>query len=140
MGKRTITLTDRPPVVIEEDNWPVIASAKDSEHDGQVECQANRKSKWGLYVRQHADGRTLVYAIYDYCTNWSNSRDISIRQGVMLNSWALREAKDDAAAIVAAIKDLGDDMMLCERHEGDEARWGTLVDQCIADLPAEELA
>jgi hypothetical protein len=54
---RTITLTDRPPVKVREDLWPVIASAR--RYDGQVECQANHL--WHLTVRQHEDGRTLVY-------------------------------------------------------------------------------
>lgn len=37
---RTITLTNRPPVRIREDHWPVIAHGLHRAHDGQIECQA----------------------------------------------------------------------------------------------------
>jgi len=54
---RTITLTDRAPVKIVDDEWSIIAG--DSDHDGQVESQANHI--WWIKVRQHADGRRIVY-------------------------------------------------------------------------------
>lgn len=46
---RTITLTDRAPVRIVEAEWPEIASA--------------REDSWSLRVRQHDDGRILVYGV-----------------------------------------------------------------------------
>mgnify|MGYP001576581350 CR=1 FL=1 len=50
---RTITLTDRPPVTIREDAWPVRAAAK--WWDGAYESQANRTAS--VRVREHEDGR-----------------------------------------------------------------------------------
>ena len=108
---RTITLTDRAPVKIVESDWPVIASAKD--HDGQVECQANES--WSIRVRQHADGRALVYAVYD--TSWQGRS--GARGGELLERGA-----DLAAAI---------------RRVGERCQCEQIVDECIADLPAEEL-
>lgn len=131
--QRTITLTDRPPVTIAEDNWPLIAVAKDYEHDGQVECQANRKSSWWIGVRKHDDGRAIVYATYSYSTNWQNARDYAAKQGVLLPAASTTES------IVDAIKSVGADIAGCECDGNDSERWDTLIDECIADMPAESL-
>jgi hypothetical protein len=133
MATRTITLTDRPPIRIDEDNWPLVASSQDKEHDGQVECQANQKSYWNLRVRQHEDGRAIVYATYDYTSNWQGARDYSAKHGVLL------PVGTTAEAIVSAINDVSETMSGCEHHGDDSARWATLADECIADMPAEEL-
>ncbi len=58
---RTVPLTGQLPVRIREDLWPVIAQAR--RHHGQVECEANHL--WHLTVRQHEDGRTIVYGSED---------------------------------------------------------------------------
>jgi hypothetical protein len=131
MSTRTITLTGRPPVRISEDAWPVIASAADSEHDGQVECQANRRSAWSVRVRQHEDGRAIVYATYSYTSDWQNARGHAAKRGVML------PAATDASAICAAIREVCEDIAQAE-HDGEDAdRWTTLAHDCVADMPAE---
>lgn len=107
----TITLTNRAPVSIVKADWPVIASAKayDSEH----ESQANRT--WRLTVRQHEDGRAIVYGVYD--TSFRGERDS--RAGKLCAA-----GEDLAAAINAVARDCG-----CE----------AIAAACIADLPAEQL-
>lgn len=127
---RTITLTGRPPVRINEGDWPMIASACDDEHDGEVECQANCRSRWAVRVRQHQDGRAIVYATYSYSTNWAHSRDFAAKRGVLLGP-------DDSPS--QAIQEVCDDIAGAECDAGDEARWATLAAECVADLPAEEL-
>lgn len=109
----TITLFDRKPVAVVKDDWPIVASAAD--HDGEVEFQANRRFK--LMVRQHADGRAVVYGIYS--TNWSGEKD---RRGGLL--------VESANQVEAAVMEVAERM--------DFEPW--LAQQCIADLPAEELA
>src|SRR6266705_5049674 len=66
---RTITLTDRPPVTIREDDWPVIARA--DWWEGEYEFQSNRTAK--LRVREHADGRRIIYGVAT--SQWQGERD-----------------------------------------------------------------
>jgi hypothetical protein len=131
--KRTITLSGRSPITIDEDNWPLIASASDSEHDGQVECQANRKSAWGIKVRQHSDGRAIINAFYSYSSTYQSARDYAARRGVLL------PAGTTADAICTAIREVAGDMARAEHNGDDATRWDTLANDCIADMPAEEL-
>lgn len=108
---RTITLTNRPPVRIREDQWPQIAQAK--RWDNQYESQAIRT--WALRVRQHEDGRTIVYGAYDSRYAGEHGR----RAGELLDAGA-----DIAASI---------------RRVGEHAGCDDCIDDCIADLPAVEL-
>jgi hypothetical protein len=114
---RTITLTSRPPVQIRDGQWPLIAHAY--WHDGQVECQANRKG-W-LRVRQHADGRTIIYGGYD--SNWPKEPDL--RGGELLIPLD-GERAIDGRALAAAVHRVATSVH-CEQ----------IAEECIADLPAE---
>jgi len=131
---RTITLSDRPPATVVEENWPVIASATRSEHDGQVEQQANRRRKWSMHVRQHEDGRTIIYATYTYVTNWQKERGYSVKHGQLI-------AADKATTeeVCRTIKHVAERMMECEHASDDADRWRQIADECIADLPADSL-
>ena len=108
--KLTITLTDRRPVEIVKDDWPILARASD--HDGQYESQANRK--WRLLVRQHEDGRCIVYGVHN--TDWQGESDR--RHGMLI------DGLDEAPA---AIKSVAESIGAAE----------SVADYCIADLPAE---
>lgn len=131
--QRTITLTGRPPVRIQEDAWPVIAQAYYDWHDGQVESQANRKKKWSVRVRQHDDGRAIIYASYHYDTHYQGEDNMESKAGRLLGVGA------DEAAIVAAINQVCEDIAELEHAEGDAAKWKAMAADCIADMPAEEL-
>lgn len=135
MAIRTITLTNRPPVKVNEDNWPVIASAKDCVHDGQVECQANRKSSWWIKVRRHEDGRAIVYAGYTYDTNWQGARSLEHKHGDYLAHTTFNHEE-----ICRVIVDVAARMESGENDGDDAAQWDRLAQECIADLPAEDLA
>jgi len=130
MAKRTITLTDRAPVTIEEENWPTIAKSDDKEWDNQYEFQANRISTWNVRVRRHNDGRAIVYATYSYSSQCQGARNYEAKRGVLLPA---------GADLVAAIREVCADIAEAECCEGDAARWPTLAAECIADLPAEPL-
>lgn len=128
--KLTITLTDHRPIKINKSQWPIIAESADTEFDNQYEFQANRISKWALRVRQHEDGRAIVYAVYSYDSNWQNSRSYQVRGGALLDSG------DD---LPAAIRRVGE-WASQQEHCGEDAdRWEALIRECIADLPAEEI-
>ena len=127
---RTITLTGRPPVRIRQADWPLIARAGNARWDGQYRFQATRITDVAIRVRRHADGRMVVYGIYDYETKWQGERDVRIRAGYLL------PAGDDP---VAAIQAVGADIN--ERLGGeDEELVRGAVDRCVAALPAEEIA
>ena len=128
----TITLTGRPPVKVTKEQWPVLASAGDSWHDGQVECQANRKASWKLTVRQHTDGRSIVYGVHDYETHWQNEQGHNVRGGEVL---------DAGADIPEAIRRVSAEL---EGRLSDQGPWGQgvfprLAHECTADLPAVEI-
>lgn len=126
MAARTITLTNRPPVKIKEENWPVIASAKDEDWDTQYESQANQTWKWSIAVRRHKDGRAIIYATYTHTSQWAGSNDTYDRQGEYL---AYKDVPLEH--ICTAITSV------CARMQGE--RWDSIKDQCIAGLPAEDL-
>jgi hypothetical protein len=102
----TITMTGRRPVWIKLDNWPILTS-------GQGKTTGR---EYRITVRQHADGRTIVYGVYN--TRWQGERDI--RAGVIL------AAGDD---IIAAIDEVA----------GTIGAGTPCVQECIQGLPAENL-
>lgn len=131
----TITMTDRPPVTVAKVTWPVVAESGDHDHDNQYECQANRTWRWWLRIRQHADGRTLVYGGYHYTTQFQGEENVSVRAGDYYTepppyAGALRRI---VALIDAQADTDGDGERTTER------RWERLVQECVADLAAEPL-
>jgi hypothetical protein len=120
MTKRTITLTGRAPVTIDESVWPIIAKATDrpgSFVNGTPRPDYETDSHQ-VRVRQHADGRAIVYAVLVAATPWTGTAD---RRGGEL----VAAGGDLAAAIERVCLD-------CNILES------TMRD-CIADLPAQEL-
>lgn len=110
---RTITLSNRPPVKIKESEWPVIAKASWCDNPA-IPVQANRSAS--VRVRQHADGRAIVYGTYE--TQWQGESEL--KSGLLLDAGA-----DVAAAIYEVVDDIG--------------VTATMAAECVADLPAEEI-
>ena len=109
---RTITLTGRAPVTIDEAVWPVVArAAKDRDHNNQELFR-----RYYLTVRKHADGRALVYGTYS--TSWQGEE--GKRGGYQIDKEA------DVAATIAEVGEL-------------IGAPQSVIDECVADLPAEEL-
>lgn len=120
---RTITLTNHRPVKIKDAEWPIIAQATDDSKDhgpgtGSTPTPDYELDHYSLRVRQHVDGRTIVYGILDANTAWTGTE--SYRGGVLLE-------KD--TEIPAAIRNVGEECNLPDR----------VIRDCIANLPAEEL-
>ena len=116
MSTRTITLTDRPPVTITEEEWPCIAIAR--WHDARAGCETEALRVASVRVRAHADGRRIVYGVDQDSPTACRAPGPTLRAGRLT----------DAPGTVGAIRDVA-------------ARIGheDLGDDCIADLPAEVL-
>jgi hypothetical protein len=136
-------MSEGSPVKIKHNEWPIIAHG--STHDGAVECQAN--TEWYIAVRQHADGRRLVYGwqcagsggkpvgyrgrragyLIEVDTQvaspgnkvvwWEDMRRASERRDTEIEEQTVRAIRRVAGVI-------GDD---------------ELGDECIGDLPAREI-
>ena len=117
---RTITLTDRAPVRIVEDEWPQIAIGDyrpGAVHNG-TPVPDYETDRYTIRVRRHADGRAIVYGVVDAATAWTHTAD-----------WSGGEVVDADADIAAAVRRVGRDGEMPDR----------VVRECIADLPAIDL-
>lgn len=126
---RTITLTNRPPVRIAEDSWPCIAEGIVDDWNGSsgFRHDANRITTIAVRVRQHQDGRAIVYARYKYETRWQDEKSWIERAGELLPT---------SEDLVAAIRRVGAQLQTqCQ----DDDRIDCAVRLCVADLPAEQL-
>jgi hypothetical protein len=121
---RTITLTDHAPVKIREDEWPVVAIAKTWTGGNGVECQANEEMS--IRVREHADGRRIVYGVRQA---GPGGMAIGYRGAAGGSLVPAVGGKADQGGTVKAIRMVADEVI-------DDVQLG---DECIADLPAEEI-
>lgn len=112
--RRTISLTGRAPVEIFVDDWPIIAQA--DWYSGEHECQANEEAF--VKVREHADGRRIVYGKRDSGPGGMRIGYRGARAGELL---AL--GGDTPAAIIRVAADIKPE----------------LGQECIEDLPAESI-
>jgi hypothetical protein len=137
---RTITLTGRPPVRIVEDDWPVVAQATGKAYEGEFEFQSNRTTRMAIRVRQHADGRTIVYATYDYDTRWQHERCRQYKAGEMFPVNGADAGRiGDTEPIIAAINRVASEMAGLVGDGPGGLSFRDLARECIADLPAVEL-
>jgi hypothetical protein len=111
----TIIMTERAPLSLDPETWPVVASAKD--WDGEHEFQASRK--YAVAVRRHADGRSVVFGSYqsDYAGARGSAGGFLVPAG-------------DASGVETA--------RAIRRVAGIIQR-PKIADLCIADLPAEQI-
>ena len=128
--KIKITMSERRPLTVSKQEWPIVARA--DWHDGQVECQANNERH--IRVREHRDGRRLVYG-YQCAGYGGQSAGTRNPGGGFLVSPVpgpdvdgKRVGVPDEEETVRAIRRIGGII--------DDDR---LADECIANLPAEEL-
>lgn len=130
-----ITMSERSPVSIDPEEWPVIASA--DRHDGQVQVQAN--TEWAIKVREHTDGRRLVYG---WCERGNGGKPAGWRPSYA--GWLI-------AARDGEMMRERDDGLMTARHPDEEQTIrairrvaGVIGDEqlgaeCIGDLPAQSI-
>lgn len=124
---RTITLTDHAPVTIREDEWPEIA--RGSWYHGCGQGSQNGEHRAAVRVRQHADGRALVYVT----SSGGCQCDLPYPRGGRL----LAAGTDLPSAIRAVVR--SEFKGLAGLREEDEEDPQRIAANCIADLPAEEI-
>jgi hypothetical protein len=120
-----ITMSERRPLKIDPEQWPIVAQAH--RHDGQVECQAN--TVWRIYVREHADGRRLVYGWMDRGPGGKPIGWRGATGGFLV----------DPDLSVGAVAPNEAETIRAIRRIGGIVNDDQLADECIADLPAEEV-
>lgn len=125
---RTITLTGRAPIKVIEADWPIIAQATGNSYAGSDYARRSQAlhrgecDKYGLYVRQHPDGRTIVYCVLDAAIRaWSQPA-----MGEDFRGGELLDGSDDVAAAIRRVAEA------CPLP-------GSIIRDCIAALPPQDL-
>ena len=124
--QRTITMTNRSPVKIYDDEWPVIAEGSHEAWDNTHKFQANRTWDGWIKVRQHADGRRIVYGCDVYTTQWQGASGYRYCGGLLLSA---------DADISEAVRDLAGQLM----ERGADEYMRQVAHECIANLPPEQI-
>jgi hypothetical protein len=120
----TITMSERRPLKIDSEEWPVVAEA--SRHSGAVKSQANQE--WFIKVRQHADGRRLVYGRLQPGDGGVPAGWRGAAGGFLVEASERGKDNPNEDETVRAIRRVAGIV-------DDDA----LADECIGDLPAEEI-
>lgn len=133
--KITITMSDRAPVSIDPEEWPTIASTE--AHDGQVRVQAN--TEWSITVREHKDGRRIVSGLSERGSGGKPAGWRGARAGYLVAPVdSLRQPPSDPDGPLRAQPD-ADGTVRAIRRVGGVIGRADLADDCIAELPAEEI-
>jgi hypothetical protein len=123
--KIKVPMSERRPLSIVVDEWPIIACA--DWYSGQHECQANYTRM--LIVREHADGRRVVYGDYERGPGGAPIGFRGSEGGFLVPGkvgYPVPTPDDDET--VRAIRRVAGII-------GDEQ----LGDECIRDLPSEDI-
>lgn len=113
--KRTITLSNHPPVTIVAGDWDFLSSASIQTYDGT----------WFLGIRQHHDGRAIVYGV-------GKTQFDSQRAGYLLGP------DED---IVETLYDVAQELaeMPSDDANYDPQVWWALYAKCLNKLPSVEI-
>jgi hypothetical protein len=119
-----ITLTDHAPVRISKDKWPILSSVNETLYSDNPDPSSSEKVNSGsvrLIVRQHQDGRAIVYGVHENDDPCGNADFSYNRRG--------GELSPSGSDLPAAIKRVGTSLCISEE----------LIQACIAGLPAVDL-
>ena len=123
--KIKIVLSERAPVMVAVKEWPVIAQADAfgdvSGGPARVQVQANQE--WYIKVREHRDGRRIVYG--------TNTRG----NGGMPHGWK----ESSGGFLLAGEKDMQAATVRAIRRVAGIINNDYLADETIAELPPEEI-
>jgi len=127
--KTEITMSDRRPIRIVQSDWPIIATANRSDDLNKPRAcaplAAGRETR--IMVREHKDGRRVVSGVQQ----WSNGEPPNswrdLKGGMLIG--AQSDGKPDEDKTIHAI-----------RYVAGVVQDYRLADECIADMPAEDLS
>lgn len=129
--KITITMSESRPLKIDPAAWPKIASA--SKHDGRVECEANHE--WDIRVREHKDGRRIVYGAYEAGNGGVHIGFRAKHGGFIIDPKTESIPGENASRTVPDEEETIRAIRRVAGIIGDDA----MGDECIGELPAQEL-
>jgi hypothetical protein len=127
--RRTITLTNRAPIQIVEDDWPVVAQGACS-WDYPSDPGLGWKIEMRIRVHRLHNWRVIIHANYEYAWDYEDDeRNQTIRVGRLLKI-------DTPQKIWKHILEIGEELR--ERISDDSSRKYVtpVLDQCFANLPA----
>jgi hypothetical protein len=130
MESLKIMLTNHPPALIREDEWPGIARGNHTIDTREPMRGGGRASIINFYVRQHSDGRVIVNSTYHTMTKWQEERlnPMPIYYGGKL----LQEDED----ILSAIRETESHMI---QSGGVDEYIHLAVGKCLENFPPIEL-
>jgi hypothetical protein len=136
MREIKIRMTGRAPVLIDENDWPVVARASVLDHDGETRSQANRERETRMYVRKHGDGRVLVHGKFACDSTIVHEADGEVYAGEIVLDGRVSESIRRVASCLKSFaerrrffvdpKDLAADILEVEQ-------------ECLADLAPEKI-
>ena len=123
--RKRIHLTNRRPVSIVDAEWPLLVNVGYDEHRGGQVYDATREAHGFLRIREHADGRAIVYARRWNCSAVQGEQEWNDYAGELTTS----------PVDIEAIKRVHGGMTL----HGDDYLdvWDGLIDRAISSLPPE---
>jgi hypothetical protein len=128
--RRTITLTNRAPIRIVEDDWPVIAQGT---YDNDVPSGSPYvEGSIDIRVRQHRDGRIIIHAKYNYKDQVDEKNSQMVRVGRYLDDPDDQGLWDNIIAV-------GEELHVRILNEHMREFVVRAVDACFAQLPAVEM-
>lgn len=137
VAQRVITLTNAQPIRIIDADWTLIASGNGDSFIGNDHARHTQSTSNGeldryiLKVRQHNDGRTIVYGIFDAASAWTGHED---RRGGELLTPPRDTLINDTDWCV------WDELPRAIRRVGEYCQLpDSIIRDCIADLPPQQL-
>jgi hypothetical protein len=124
---RTITLTNRAPVRIVEEDWPIIAEG----HCGSETSECNIEVR----IRRHCDGRAIVYGRFSFDYDYRAACEDTVAVRTKGRVGHLSGADADLAAGLRIVGDyLRERMANADMHKFVTKT----IDDCAAYLPPIE--
>lgn len=133
MSKIKIKLSNRLPVLVDPNEWELIACAEHNDRHGtQIGNEPTREDNWFIKVRQK-ENRYIVYGEYSYDTAYNPEECITLFAGKIVESpdFVIGTIQYVGLDLVDRLSEIGKEMESQVFHR--------LIQECISELPAEEI-